>query len=428
MFKLWATIVKDFQILTRDKVGLTLMFVMPILLVVVITSIQMSTFELVNDNKVSLLLCNKDQGPASAQLIQAIEKVGMFKLSEIPEGTDEKQIIEMMHEKDALISVVIPRDFSSKISAKAENIAGKALNNLGLSEAKKMPAAKSNSIDPITLFYHPVIQESFRASIHGALRSALQLVESKYILKNLYFSLNEKEFPEDLENEITNNQISINEIPVSRDGSRTIPNASQHNIPAWTIFAMFFIVTSLGSNVVREKLSGSFVRLKTLPTNFLVALFSKKITYLGVCMAQVFVIFSIGLWLFPFIGLPKLNLPADLLGLLVVSVICGWCAISYAICVGVFAETQEQANGFGAVSIVILAAIGGLLVPSFAMPASFQVLMNLSPLHWCLESYYGLFLEGGKFKDVLTNVLPLLGITVFIQLIALAGLKRKNLI
>jgi ABC-2 type transport system permease protein len=97
-------------------------------------------------------------------------------------------------------------------------------------------------------------------------------------------------------------------------------------------------------------------------------------------------------------GLPVLNLPADLSGLFFVSLICGWCAVSYAICIGIYAQTPEQANGFGAVSIVILAAIGGLMVPSFAMPASFRIAMKMSPLHWCLEAYYGLFLEGRNLK------------------------------
>ena len=260
------------------------------------------------------------------------------------------------------------------------------------------------------------------------MRSALQLVENKQILKSLYFSLNEKDLPPSLENEIVNSQASINEIPVSRNGSRNIPNATQHNIPAWTIFAMFFIVISLGSSVVREKLNGSFVRLKTLPTSYLVALLSKQIAYMAVTLVQTAAIFSIGVWLFPLIGLPALNIPADKLGLLIVSVICGWCAVSYAICIGVFAQTQEQANGFGAVSIVLLAAIGGILVPSFAMPSSFQGVMKLSPLHWCLEAFYGLFLEGGKLKDVLLNILPLLGITLLIQIVTLYTLKRKNLI
>jgi ABC-2 type transport system permease protein len=191
---------------------------------------------------------------------------------------------------------------------------------------------------------------------------------------------------------------------------------------------MFFVVISLGSSVVREKLNGSFVRLKTLPTNYVLALFSKQVTYLFVTLLQAAAIFAIGIYLFPYLGLPKLNLPSDILGLFIVSFICGCCAVSFAILIGVFAQTQEQANGIGAVSIVMMAAVGGLLVPSFAMPQSFQPIIRLSPLHWCLESYYGLFLEGGKLKDILVNILPLLGITVLIQLIALYGLKRKNLI
>ena len=225
-----------------------------------------------------------------------------------------------------------------------------------------------------------------------------------------------------------NNRTVINEVPVSKDGTRQTPNATQHNVPAWTIFAMFFVIMSLGGSVVREKVSGSFVRLKTLPTNYAVGLLSKQITYMGVTMLQAAVIFSIGIWLFPFIGLPALNLPGDILALIITTLICGWCAVSYAICIGVFAQTQEQANGFGAVSIVILAAIGGLMVPSFAMQGAFKSAADISPMHWCLEAYYTLFLQNGKLADIVNNLIPLFAITLVIQFITYLGLKRKNLI
>ncbi|CAN5819932.1 ABC transporter permease [soil metagenome] len=427
MYKLRATIIKDLQILTRDRVGLVMMFVMPIILAIVITATQNSTFELVNNNKVPLLLCNKDNGAPGKQLVNAIEKVGMFEVKKVAADQTEKQLSDRMHEKDALIAIIIPADFSAKVEAKAKSTASKALNNFGL-QGDSSTINTTDSLQPISLLYHPVLQVSFRQSIQGALRSSLQMVQTKQVLKQMYFDVNEKELPDTLENEFAQNQIGINEIPISRDGSKTIPNATQHNIPAWTIFAMFFVVISLGSSVVREKLNGSFVRLKTLPTNYLLSLISKQLTYLAVTLLQASVIFALGMYLFPVMGLPKLNLPSDLLGLFIVSLVCGLCAVSFAICIGVYAQTQEQANGIGAVSIVMLAAIGGLLVPSFAMPESFQTVIKLSPLHWCLEAYYGLFLEGGKLKDILLNILPLLGITVFIQLIALYGLKRKNLI
>ena len=426
MFKLWTTIIKDIRIMTRDKVGIVLMFGMPVLLVLIVTSIQNSTFQLMDKNKIPLLVCNLDTGKISGEFIQALDKINLFKIVSVAKDQTEKMITDRMHKKDELLAVLIPADFSEKIMNKAKAVTGKALNAFGL-EGDTLHSTK-DSLGRFTLYYQPVLQESYRQSVKGALLGALQLTESKQVLRNMFFAINESALPEKLEYELLNNKVSINEVPVSLDKSRKLPNASQHNVPAWTIFAMFFVVTSLGGSIVREKLNGSFIRLKTLPTNYFLSLLSKQFTYLIVTMLQAALIFEIGVWVFPLIGLPELNLPADIFGLLLVTVVCGWCAVSYALCIGIFAKTQEQANGFGAVSIVILAAVGGLMVPGFAMPDSFRTVMKLSPLHWCLEAYYGLFLEGGKLKDILTNITPLLIITLFLQALAFSGLKLKKLI
>ena len=424
--KLWATIQKDVRILLRDRVGLMLMFGMPVILVIIVTSIQNSTFDLLNKTKVSLLICNKDTGAFSKQFINAVNNVGMFKLVTIPKDETEEKFKEDISSADAVLGIIIPQSFSRQIAAKAKTLSGKALNSFGL----EGDTAKINldNLNSLTLYYSPVVQQSFKLSVQGALSSCLQIIESRQVLKSLYFSINEKPMPDSLENDMLNNKLTIAEVPLSKNADTTILNATQHNVPAWTIFAMFFVVMSLGASIVREKLSGSFIRLKTLPTHYLVAVLSKQITYLAVTVLQAAVIFAIGIWLFPHIGLPALSLPKDMAGLLVVTLTCGWCAVSYAVCVGVFAQTQEQANGFGAVSIVILSILGGIMVPSFIMPDSFKTIMAISPLHWCLQAFYGLFLEGGKLKDIMTNILSLLAITLILHLIAFAGLKRKKLI
>jgi len=75
-----------------------------------------------------------------------------------------------------------------------------------------------------------------------------------------------------------------------------------------------------------------------------------------------------------------------------------------------------------------LAAIGGLMVPSFAMQGAFKSAADISPMHWCLEAYYTLFLQNGKLADIVNNLIPLFAITLVIQFITYLGLKRKNLI
>ena len=428
MFKLYTAILKELRIMLRDKAALAVMFLMPVLLVVVITSIQNSSLKMINDNTVPMLVCNRDGGESSVQFIEALKKIGMFDLMKIDSLLTDKQLIDSMHVKDALIAVVVPQGFSSALQSKSQNITGKALTEFGMAVKTPQDSTPMKETPPVSMFYNPVLQESFRLSVNGALKSAQQFTENRAVLQALYQAMSNKKLPDSLERQILNNKSTITQIPTAKDGSRKIPNATQHNVPAWTIFAMFFIVVSLSSNVVKEKISGSFIRLKTLPTSFILNLAAKQITYIAVALAQVLVIFSLGIFLFPFIGLPKLVLPESLGSLVLVSVVCGWCAVSYGVLIGVYAKSMEQSIGFGAVSVVILAAIGGIVVPSFAMPESLHLLMKISPLHWCMEAYNTLFLEGGYANDVLLSLLPILVIIAAMQVAAIVGLKRQRLI
>jgi len=424
--KLWASIQKDIRILLRDKVGLLLMFGMPVLLVIIVTSIQNNTFDLLNKTKVTLLVCNRDTGAFSGQFIKAVGNAGMFKIVNSANNETEENFKEDIGNKNAVLGIIIPEIFSRQIAAKSKTVTGKALNSFGLEgDTSKVNLDNLNSL---TLYYSPAVQQSFKLSVQGALSGCLQIIESRQVLKNMYFAINEKPMPDSLQNQMLNNKLTIAEVPLSKNKDTAVLNATQQNVPAWTIFAMFFVVMSLGSSIVREKLSGSFIRLKTLPTHYFVAILSKQLTYLAVTLLQAVVIFALGIWLFPHIGLPALSLPRDIIGLVLVTLTCGWCAVSYAVCVGVFAQTQEQANGFGAVSIVILSILGGIMVPAFIMPGSFRTIMNLSPLHWCLQAFSGLFLEGGGLKDILINILSLLGIAIILQLAAFTALRRKKLI
>lgn len=424
MFKLRATILKDVRILRRDRLGLTIMFVMPVLLVLIVTGMQSASFEMASRSRMPVLVCNHDTGASGASFMRALDTMGMLAVRLIPAGEPQAAIRERLHRKEAFLALVVPADFSAKMTARTNRLAAKALTSFGLPDS----SAGSGGDPSVTLYYHPVLQEAARRSAEGAIYGALQLIESRQLLRKIYFSINEKQLPDSLERELMANGTSINEVAVALDQSRPAPTVSQHNVPAWAIFAMFFVVVSLGSGIVREKLNGSFIRLKTMPTSYSVAILSKQITYLAVTMAQTVLIFAVGIWVLPLFGLPPLDLPGDWWALALLSVLCGACAVSYAMCVGIFAATEEQANGFGAVSVVILAAIGGLMLPDFMMPGAFRTAMKFSPLHWCLDAYYTLFLEGGKLRDIWPNVLSLLIIIAGLQGIALVGLKRKNLI
>lgn len=427
MTKLLAAIQKDFRVLLRDKVGLSLMFLMPVLLVIIVTAIQNNTFNIVSNKQVALFLCNQDTGRTGKEFVQAIEKAGMFTVDNISSQKDEPSFSDYLRKQNVSAGVFIPEDFSLLIQTKAAVIAAKALNSFGLQGDSV--TQKNDASSALTFYYDPSLQPSFKIAVQSTLAASLQMIESRQTLRNLYYSINEKTLPDSLENEMLQNNLGISEQPLSfNNATEALPNATQHNVPAWTIFAMFFIILSLGGSVVREKTSGSFIRLKTMPTNFYIALLSKQIVFLLATLLQAVVIFAIGIYIFPLIHLPALHLPQAFFALVLVTFFCGWCAVSYAICVGIFVATQEQVNGFGAISIVIFAIIGGLMVPAFAMPSPLKNITGISPLHWCLEAYYTLFLKGGKLKDVLINIVPIFAMIIVLQLLIVYRLKRKKLL
>src|SRR5687767_2315845 len=101
MYKLYTAILKELRIMVRDRAALAVMFLMPVLLVVVITSIQNSSLKMINDNTVPMLVCNRDGDESSLQLIDALQKIGMFDLMQIDSALSDKQLTDSMHVKDA---------------------------------------------------------------------------------------------------------------------------------------------------------------------------------------------------------------------------------------------------------------------------------------------------------------------------------------
>ena len=67
------------------------------------------------------------------------------------------------------------------------------------------------------------------------------MLQAKKVINCIYVNVNGK-MPEDSASQFNLAELpQINSIPASRNFQKITPNATQHNIPAWTIFAMFFI-------------------------------------------------------------------------------------------------------------------------------------------------------------------------------------------
>jgi ABC-2 type transport system permease protein len=204
------------------------------------------------------------------------------------------------------------------------------------------------------------------------------------------------------------------------------PNTVQQNVPAWTLFGMFFIVVPLGGSLIRERQSGMFVRLLTMPISCITILAGKIIAYVLICMAQFGLIIIVGKLLLPVLGTPVLEMGSSPATLVVIALSAAVAACGYGMLLGTMARTYEQAAAFGAASVVIAAAIGGIMVPVFVMPPVMQAISIFSPLSWGLNAFMDVFVRGGSLKSVLPDVTLLVLFFLVTTLIAWFNLSRKG--
>jgi ABC-2 type transport system permease protein len=425
MFKIYASIKKELLLLVNDRVGLALMFVMPLLLVFIITIIQDSVYKVVNENRIPLLVMNQDEGILGKRLINVLTESGLFEIDSVA-GKSEQVLKSELLARGKMIALYVPKSFSAGLESNAGDVSKILMKDLGLEYDSTTLA--SVEIPALTFYNDPVLQENYTYSVMGVIQSYLSVIENSLMIDNMYAEMDLGDQSETLKGKMIQNRVKINKVVATNNKSMAVPNSTQHNVPAWTIFAMFFMVVSLGSNIVKERVNGSFLRLKTMPTSFMLVMFSKMSVYVLVAILQVIFTFSMGIWILPQLGLPELTLPTDLVAFALVIFVSSMAAVSYALMIGSIAKSQEQANGFGAVSIIIFGAIGGILVPTFVMPSYMQVVSNFSPLHWCLEGFYILFLKGGSWQE-LRSVFLFLGIFILIcQLCTYFKLKIEKII
>jgi ABC-2 type transport system permease protein len=117
--------------------------------------------------------------------------------------------------------------------------------------------------------------------------------------------------------------ISFKEITPKKGKMDIMPNSVQHNVPAWALFAIFFIVVPLSINLVKEKSQGTSVRARISPTPYF-SYFRKTFTYFIICVIQFLLMVAVGIYLFPYMDLPQFDVTGKMFQLIVVTFLQVW--------------------------------------------------------------------------------------------------------
>ncbi len=422
MNRIRASIKKEFLVLIRDWAGLGLIFIMPAMLVLVMTLIQDASFRKLNETTLEILYLDDDQDSLSAQIRKGFEDTGFLTvITEIDgQSLSEQTLFDQVARGKYQMGVVIRNGATDAIRARGQKI---VQQTLGLDDSETRDTLATARI---ILYFDPAIKNSFKVTLRNALQNFTSQIEGGILFKSLTDELAQylPEPPEPLTN--PGGGIVYEEIYATDKYNEIMPNSVQHNVPAWTIFAMFFIIIPLTGNIIKERESGLATRLRMMPGNRFQALSAKVFVYMIVGLLQCLLMLQFGKHILPLFDLPALVFGPEKPALALMALATILAATGYSVLVGSVARTHDQAAVFGVVSVILLAAVGGIWVPVFMMPDLMQSASIISPLNWSLNGFYDILLRGGGLKEIAGNLGSLTGFFGVTLMAAVIISERKT--
>jgi ABC-2 type transport system permease protein len=374
---LFAVIKKELLLVSRDIHALLVLFLLPIVFILIMSMALQDRMggEAKDFPKIGLWMENDtDLDGALSKAFMHLEGL------RVEQSNSREQLLLRLESNEILAAIILPQNFTETIQS-------------------PLP----DQSDKLQILYAASLPGSLRRSILGSVREALGAYQVNKLFE--YDDLTETQRQTRVEHLLGRSLVTAHSHGSDPEAQ---PNSVQQSVPAWLIFSMFFVVLPFSTTLLTERQQGTMQRLRTLPVPSSYLLLGKIIPYLGINLVQAALMLLVGVYLVPVLTGEGLLLQGEIWLLLPLILATSLSAISFALLIATQANTTEQATTLGGISNLILAAIGGIMVPTFVMPELMQQVAGLSPMNWALEGFFSILLRQGGWAMAGPEILKLL--------------------
>ena len=416
LIKFSASIAKEARIIGRDHQALFLFFVLPVLFVLILSLALRDAFGDRPGATFDVLMVSQDKAEVSQSIVEAFRANSHIRLTQ-SDTASEAEARQWLVDGRYRFVVLVPAD----ATAQAERRLGEIM-------AKVPPELRLEKPVELVVLADPALRSDYRKVLEGSLNLALHGVEMKLGREQLEQTLRMTQGEQFVLPNMEKSRLfePVRGETVTRKGSGPTPTSVQQNAPAWTLLAMFFLTVPLSVSFIREREQGSLFRLQTMTVPPWVVLGGKALPYFVINLIQMISILAVSVYVLPLLGGDKLELGNAPLALLLIGASASLAAIGFGIAVAMYARTTEQATSFSSATVMIMAALGGILVPKAVMPPLMQDIAVLSPLSWGLDGFLDVFVRGGGITQVLPEALGLLAFSAVCHGIAILRYRSRT--
>ena len=264
--------------------------------------------------------------------------------------------------------------------------------------------------------------ESFFAALGQGLDSAVAEQSARIRAAVLAADYADVEFDIALETATTAQDslagITVEQITVGETLFPNIGNPFALGAQSMTVLFMFLTSMTAATQLVLTRQLGVSRRMLATPTPVRSILVGELLGRFGVAMMQGLFIVIASTLLFDVDW-------GDLAGASAVIVVFALVSTGAAMLVGVFARNPDQASSVGVVLGMILAALGGAMVPGELFGEPMSTIAQLTPQFWALDAFRQLVFYGAGLEDILTQLAVLLVFAAVLVGAGTVGLRRS---
>lgn len=383
-----ASIFKELRLLSRDLHGVAVLFVMPILFMLIMSAALSNNNELKHHGEIVLL--SEPNNLLNQDFFQALQTENLaIQLADLAELDDYQQQLQA-----GRFELIIANPNTDKTALSAEQ--------------------------PLQLWLNPSVDRGWLLGVKGILQKHYTEQRIAHYLKDNHIVLENnkrkqiKQIEKKVNQELDKKFAQINdylaqerwqETYLNRQGKEVAkPNSVQHSVPAWLIFGMFFIMIPLSNVMAMERQTNTITRLRMARASAYKLIIAKLIPYFLINQLQFIGMITLGYFVLPALDMPAFQLNGELLPYGILSSAVSLAALGYGLLVSVIARTTEHAVVLGGGGIIIMAAIGGIMVPVYVMPEIMQMVAQFSPMGWALTGFQNLLLNAYSLEQIIDSL------------------------
>ncbi len=403
--------IKELKILSRDRIGLAFLFLLPAVFMFVMTMALQGVLGEGSSEKAGLLFAAEKGDVLAGRISEGLGGLGWIRV-DCPDGADRSAAHEAVARGTYQLAVYVPPGAWA-------DMAGKILS-------PGRPVRLEVIADPAL---PPQITEAVRGTVQmQAQRALISAAAPK--MASLFAPASSGAaaagIARAIEEKLSSSAVSVEAVPPENLKLVRKPNSAEQNVPAYTVLGIYFIAIVIAAGISQEKRSGTYKRIavSAAPANLVVT--ARIVPFFAVNLLQAALMFGVGTFLIPLAGGPPFSPGASPAGLAAVTACASMSAMGFGVLVSSFGLSTDGTTVFTAVVLVIMAALAGVMVPSFVMPSAMVAVGRLTPQSWALEAYLDLIVRGRGIADVIPNCGILLAFAAVFYAAGAVGLARES--